>query len=216
MNQILGRKNMTRKTEKTDEHRSAEPHAHHKHTAKQEGKQDGKQEPEVPAATTAPEPEPEPVAQAEPEPVEETAEQKLAQMQDKYLRLSAEFDNYRKRTLREKMDLIKTAGDEILVDILPVLDDFERAMIAMKDSIDPTAIRQGIDLIYNKFRDFLTSQGVKEIEALGQELNTDFHDAVSKIPAPEESLKGKIVDVIQKGYILHEKVIRHSKVVIGE
>ena len=140
----------------------------------------------------------------------------LAESQDRYLRLSAEFDNYRKRTLREKMELSKTAGEEILAGFLPLMDDFDRAQKAMHESADVNAILEGIDLIHKKMSEFLTRKGVKEIPAMGESFNTDLHEAVTTIPAPDKSLKGKVADVIQKGYTLHEKVIRFAKVVIGE
>jgi len=141
---------------------------------------------------------------------------KLAEMQDKYLRLSAEFDNYRKRTLKEKIELTKTASESLLLNLLPVLDDFERGLTLMDSAADCKAMKEGIDLIYSKFRSFLEQNGVKEIEALKKDFDVDMHDAVTKIPAPEKKLKGKVVDVIQKGYLLNEKVIRFSKVVVGE
>jgi len=140
----------------------------------------------------------------------------LDEMKDKYLRLSAEFDNYRKRSLREKMDLTKYASEDVLVSILPVFDDFERAMRSMDLSTDIDAVKQGLHLIYGKFNDFLKTKGVVEIEAIGKELNTDIHEAITKVPIQEEDKKGKIIDVIQKGYMLNDKVIRFSKVVIGE
>jgi molecular chaperone GrpE len=146
----------------------------------------------------------------------ENFEEKYKEFYDKYLRLSAEFDNYRKRTLKERMEFYKTAGEDILTGILPVIDDFERAIKSINDAKDIQPISEGIQLIYNKFKEFLNQKGVKEIEALKQEFNTDLHDALTKMPAPDENLKGKIIDVIQKGYYLNDKVIRHSKVVVGE
>jgi molecular chaperone GrpE len=143
-------------------------------------------------------------------------EEKIKEMTDKYLRLSAEFDNYRKRTLKEKIELTKTAGEELLKNILPVMDDFERGIQTINKADDITAIKEGIDLIYNKFKDFLNQNGVKEIDAKEKEFNIDFHEAVTKIPAAENDLKGKVVDVIEKGYTLNGKVIRYSKVVVGE
>ena len=140
----------------------------------------------------------------------------LAESKDKYLRLSAEFDNYRRRTLKEKMDLTKTAGEDIMVKVIPVFDDFERAIGSMKDAKDCNAILEGVTLIYNKFKDFLNQQGISEIDAMHQEFDTDLHEALTKIPAPKKKLKGKVVDVIEKGYRLHDKVIRFSKVVVGE
>lgn len=141
---------------------------------------------------------------------------KLAEMQDKYLRLSAEFDNYRRRTLKEKMELTKTAGESLLVNLLPVMDDFERAMKLMESATDCKAMKEGIDLIYLKFRDFLKQNGLREIESDNCDFDTDLHEAITKIPAPDKKLQGKVVDTVQKGYYLHEKVIRYSKVVIGE
>lgn len=143
-------------------------------------------------------------------------EQKSQELQDKYLRLSAEFDNYRKRTLREKTELIKTASEDLMIKILPFVDDIERGLSAMNISTDMDAVKEGMNLIYSRFKDFLQQNGVKEIEALNIEFNTDFHEAVTKIPATDENQKGKVVDVISKGYMLHDKVIRYPKVVVGE
>jgi len=140
----------------------------------------------------------------------------LEEMKDKYLRLTAEFDNYRKRTLKEKADLIKFASEEVLKDLLPVIDDLDRALKAIETANDINAVKEGIALIVNKFNDFLKAKGVKEIDALGKELDTDLHEAITKIPVQDDAQKGKIVDVIQKGYMLHEKVMRFSKVVVGE
>jgi len=143
-------------------------------------------------------------------------EEKMNELTDKYLRLSAEFDNYRKRTLKEKIELTKTAGEELLKNILPVMDDFERGIQTINNGRDITAIKEGIDLIYNKFKDFLNQNGVREIDAKDKEFDIDFHEAVTKIPATKIELKGKVVDVLEKGYTLNDKVIRYSKVVIGE
>jgi molecular chaperone GrpE len=138
------------------------------------------------------------------------------EMNDKYLRLSAEFDNYRKRTLRERMELIKTAGESVMMSILPVVDDFERAMQSIEQGMDFEATKEGILLIYNKFKEFNKQNGIAEIKSTGEVFDTDLHEALTKIPAPSEDLKGKIVDVIQKGYYLNDKVIRFAKVVVGE
>lgn len=143
-------------------------------------------------------------------------EQKLAVVNDKYLRLSAEFDNYRKRTLKEKMELTKNAGEQILSGILPVVDNFERALASMEKSDDMQAIREGVKLIYNSFKEFLTQNGVTEIDCVNNTFDTDEHEAVTKIPAPSADLKGKVVDCIQKGYKLNDKVMRFAKVVVGE
>jgi molecular chaperone GrpE len=140
----------------------------------------------------------------------------LTDKDDKYLRLAAEFDNYRKRTLREKAELTRLAGEEILIGLLPVVDDFDRAIRSLENTGDVEAMKKGLDLIAVKLRDFLKQNGVKEIEAKGNEFDTDLHEAITKIPAASKKDKGKIVDVVEKGYLLHDKVIRYSKVVIGE
>lgn len=140
----------------------------------------------------------------------------IKQGNDKYLRLSAEFDNYRKRTLRERMELTKTAGESVMLSILPVIDDFERAMHSIDQGMDFEATKEGILLIYNKFQEFNKQNGISEIEAANNAFDTDLHEALTKIPAPSEEMKGKIIDVIQKGYYLNGKVIRFAKVVVGE
>lgn len=157
-------------------------------------------------------------AETSEEPVDKVEElgAKLQEMNDKYLRLTAEFDNYRRRTLKEKMELTKTAGESILVKILPVIDNFERALQSMEKSDDVTALREGVVLIYNSFKKFMEQNGVVEIDAINQEFDTDLHEAITKIPAPEEGLKGKVVDCVEKGYKLNDKVMRFSKVVVGE
>lgn len=142
--------------------------------------------------------------------------EKLAELNDKHLRLQAEFDNFRKRTMKEKAELIKSGGESVLVNILPVVDDFERALNSLKDVSDEDAGKKGTQLIYNKFSEFLKQNNIKVIEAVNQDFNVDLHEAITKIPAPDESLKGKVVDVLQKGYLLNDKVIRFAKVVIGE
>jgi molecular chaperone GrpE len=142
--------------------------------------------------------------------------EKLAEITDKHLRLQAEFDNFRKRTLKEKAELIKAGGESVLVNILPVVDDFERALNLLKGLPDEDAGKKGTQLIYNKFSEFLKQNNIKEIEALNKDFDVDLHEAITKIPAPDEKLKGKVVDVVQKGYTLNDKVIRFAKVVIGE
>lgn len=143
-------------------------------------------------------------------------QEKLDAANDKYLRLSAEFDNYRKRTLKEKAELTKSAGEQILEKILPLMDNFERALQSMETATDVPALREGVQLIYTTFRDFLSQHGVKEIECVNTDFNPDLQEAVTKIPAPSEEMKGKVVDCIQKGYTLYDKVIRFPKVVVGE
>ncbi len=147
---------------------------------------------------------------------------KLAQMtaeaqqwQDKYLRLVAEFDNYRKRTLKEKMELIATGGEDVIKSLLVVLDDIDRAMAAMQTTQDVESLKEGMTLIHHKLMEALRARGLEEIDAMGKELDTDLHEAVAKFPA-EADKKGKIIDVIQKGYKLKDKVARHAKVVVGE
>ncbi len=147
---------------------------------------------------------------------EKELESKLHEQHDKYLRLSAEFDNYRKRAMKERIELTQYISAEIYVKILPVIDDFERAYTSIKDTDAMDAVRQGIELIYNKFKEHLNQQGVKEIDAFHKEFNTDYHDAVSRFPVQDEELKGKVIDVIEKGYMLNDKVIRYCKVIVGE
>jgi len=139
-----------------------------------------------------------------------------SEWKDKYLRLVAEFDNYRKRTLKEKMDLIASGGEDVIKSLLAIMDDIDRALDAMTKSNDIEAIRQGIMLIHQKLLDTLHAKGVEEISAIGQELDTDLHEAVAKFPVAEEEKKGKVIDVVQKGYKLKDKVVRFAKVVVGE
>ncbi len=146
----------------------------------------------------------------------EEAKEQLEVQKDKYLRLSAEFDNYRKRTMKEKAELVLNGAEKTIGSILPVLDDFERALQNMEKTADVNAVKEGVEIIYNKFMKVLKENGVKVIEAKGQPLNTDFHEAIAVIPAPEEGQKGKILDCVQNGYTLNDKVIRHAKVVVGE
>ncbi len=141
---------------------------------------------------------------------------KLTEMQDRYLRLSAEFDNYRKRTLREKIDLAQAGGETVIRNLLPIVDDFDRAIISMRATDDCSAVKAGLELIYVKINDFLRQNGVKEIEAVNEPFNSDIHDAVTSMAVADDSMKGKIIDVTQKGYTLNEKVIRHPKVIVGE
>ena len=139
---------------------------------------------------------------------------KYAELNDKFLRLFSEFDNFRKRTAKEKLDLTVTASENVIKDILPVLDDFERALQNMEKNGNEADL-QGVTLIYNKLKDTLKKKGLEEIEAMGAEFNTDEHEALTMIPAPEEDQKGKVLDVIQKGYKLNGKVIRFARVVVG-
>ena len=146
----------------------------------------------------------------------ETAQETIEEQKDKYLRLSAEFDNYRKRTMKEKAELILNGGEKSLSSILPVVDDFERAIKTMETATDVQAVKEGVELIYNKFMATLAQNGVKVIETKDQPLNTDYHEAIAVIPAPSEAQKGKILDCVQTGDTLNDKVLRHAKVVVGE
>lgn len=146
----------------------------------------------------------------------EKTRQALEEQRDKYLRLSAEFDNYRKRTMKEKAELILNGGEKCISSILPIIDDMERAIKTMQQATDVAAVREGVELIYNKFMNVLGKNGVKVIETQEKPLDTDFHEAIAVIPAPATELKGKILDCVQTGYMLNEKVIRHAKVVVGE
>ena len=146
----------------------------------------------------------------------ETAQETIEEQKDKYLRLSAEFDNYRKRTMKEKAELILNGGEKSLSSILPVVDDFERAIKTMETATDVQAVKEGVELIYNKFMATLAQNGVKVIETKDQPLNPDYHEAIAVIPAPSEAQKGKILDCVQTGYTLNDKVLRHAKVVVGE
>jgi molecular chaperone GrpE len=146
----------------------------------------------------------------------EDAQSAIEEQKDKYLRLSAEFDNYRKRTLKEKAELIKNGGEKTLTAILPVLDDFERALKNMEASEETKAMKEGVELIFSKFQKILGQEGLQKIETEGQPFDTDFHEAIALIPAPSEDLKGKILDCVQTGYMLNEKVIRHAKVAVAQ
>jgi len=141
---------------------------------------------------------------------------KLTEMQDRYLRLSAEFDNYRKRTLREKIELSVAGGASVIKKLLPIIDDIDRAMISMRTSDDCNAVKAGLELIYSKIIDFLKQNGVREIEVLNEEFNGDLHEAVTTVQVDDKKMKGRIVDVTQKGYTLNDRVIRFPKVVVGE
>ncbi|MBR5846903.1 MAG: nucleotide exchange factor GrpE [Bacteroidaceae bacterium] len=144
------------------------------------------------------------------------AETKNAELQDKYLRQAAEFDNYRKRTIKEKADLIKSAAERLMVAELPVVDDMDRALENMEKGADAEACIEGFKLIVQKFKNILTQQGLEKIETDGQDFDTDYHEAIALIPAPTEELKGKILDCVQQGYKLGDKVIRHAKVAVGQ
>ena len=143
-------------------------------------------------------------------------QQKYEELNDTHLRLRAEFDNYRKRTMREKADLIKMGGESALKNLLPVIDDFERALQNIRATEEMDAIREGVDLIYTKFINYLGQQGVKAIEAVGKPFDTEEFEAIATIPAPQPDMKGKVIDCVQTGYILYDKVLRHARVVVGD
>lgn len=141
------------------------------------------------------------------------AREEIEKEKKEYLFLMADFDNFRKRVVREKADLIKNAGEKVLKGILPIVDDFERALAATSDT---ESMRQGMELIYNKLVKYLADNGVKPMESTGAEFNADFHEAIASIPAPSDDLKGKVIDTTQKGYMINDKVLRHAKVAVGE
>jgi molecular chaperone GrpE len=143
-------------------------------------------------------------------------EAELKAIEDKYLRLAAEFDNYKRRTGAERIELFKTANQEVLVSLLPVLDDFGRALKAMQTATDIEAVKEGIELVNNKFTSILVSKGLKAMESAGKPFDSEFHEAITNIPAPSEDLIGKVIDEVEKGYFLNDKVIRFAKVVVGE
>ena len=171
---------------------------------------EGEAQPEAEEATKELTPEEQLQAQVD----ELTKEQE--EMKDKYLRLSAEFDNYRKRTMKEKAELILNGSEKTITAILPVIDDLERALANMQTATDVEAVKAGVELIYNKFMQILGQNGVKAIETQEKELDTDYHDAIAIIDAPSDELKGKILDCVETGYMLNDKVIRHAKVVVGK
>jgi len=151
------------------------------------------------------------------EPVDELEQLKIdkAEMHDKYIRLYSEFENFKRRTAKEKIELIEYAGRDIIVSLLPVVDDFDRAMKSVEMAADITAVKEGIDLISGKFKNILDQRGLKPIESIGKEFDIDFHEAITNMPVEDESQKGKVIDEVEKGYLLGDKVIRFAKVVVG-
>jgi len=146
---------------------------------------------------------------------EEEYQLKVNELNDKYLRLYSEFDNFRKRNLKEKIDLSRTASEGVITELLPVLDDFDRAMASMATTDNLESVKEGIQLIHAKMKAVFASKGLKEIKSIGENFDTDFHEAITSIPTPSEDLKNKVIDEVQKGYLLHDKVIRFSKVITG-
>jgi molecular chaperone GrpE len=149
-------------------------------------------------------------------PEEVSIAEKLAEINDKYLRLVAEFDNFRKRVAREKLDILLTAGENVISGLLPVVDDFERAQEAMQPTDVDNAVKEGVKLIYDKLIAYLQAQGLQRIEAKGLALDTDLHEAVGKMPVNDDGLRGKIIEIVQNGYTLNGKVIRFAKVIVGD
>jgi molecular chaperone GrpE len=145
----------------------------------------------------------------------QVSESKAAESNDKYIRMAAEFDNYRRRTAKEKLELVSTAGEDVIKGLLPILDDCERALNMLKEANSDTSAIEGTELILNKLFGYLKTKGVEKIDALGKDLDTDFHEAVAQFPIEDPEKKNKIIDVVQQGYMLHEKVIRYAKVVVG-
>lgn len=146
---------------------------------------------------------------------EEKLQQQVAELNDKYLRLFAEFDNFKRRTQKERVELLQTAGKDIVVSLLPVLDDFERAIKATENSTEVAPVREGIELVQTKLKTILSQKGLKEIESLNTPFDTDLHEAITQIPSPTEEQKGKVIDQLEKGYTLNDKVVRFAKVVVG-
>jgi len=140
----------------------------------------------------------------------------VSDLKDKYLRLVADFDNFRKRTAKERLELIQTASKDLISDLLPVLDDSERAEKQMEKTQEIEAIKEGERLVFNKLRSTLQIKGLRPMETIGKDFNPEYHEAITEIPAPSESLKGKVIDEVEKGYYLNDKIIRHAKVVVGK
>ena len=149
-------------------------------------------------------------------PAEPTAEELYAALNDKYLRLYSEYDNYRKRTNKERIDLIGSASTDVLKDLLPIIDDFDRAILNNEKAEDIDAIKEGIKLIYEKFKTTLANKGLVPMESKGKAFDSEFHEAIANVPAPDKKLVGKVVDDVEKGYLLNDKVIRYAKVVVGQ
>jgi len=146
---------------------------------------------------------------------EERLQAEVQQLNDKYLRLYAEFDNYKRRTQKERVELLQTAGKDVIVSLLPVLDDFDRALKAMESANEVAPVKEGVLLVSTKLKNTLAQKGLKDVESISQPFNTDFHEAITNIPAPTEDLKGKVIDEVEKGYTLNDNVIRFAKVVVG-
>lgn len=155
-------------------------------------------------------------ADANEENMEEKHRAEIAELNDKYIRLYSEFDNFKRRTARERIELLQTASKDVIAALLPVIDDFERAEKSFETSADLNALKEGVKLVHHKLKSILSQQGLQAIDSIGKELDVDFHEAITQIPAPSPDLKGKIVDEVERGYMLKDKVIRFAKVVVGE
>lgn len=194
-----------------------------KHDKKDQPKEAGKapviEDAEVEVNDVAPDSSDEPEEGADLEALKELLQQKELEVEKEkkeYLFLMAEFDNFRKRTVRERADLIKSASEKALKGLLPIVDDFERGLDAIRDTTDAEAVKEGMKLIYNKFVKYLADNGVKEIESTGKPFDTELHEAVAMVPAEKEEEKGAVKDTVQKGYMLNDKVLRHAKVVVSQ
>jgi len=155
------------------------------------------------------------VEQTEEISAEEKLQAEVQQLNDKYLRLYAEFDNYKRRTQKERVELLQTAGKDVIVSLLTVLDDFDRALKAMETAADVAPVKEGVLLVHNKLKNILAQKGLKDVDSINKDFDTDFHEAITNIPAPTEDLKGKVIDEVEKGYTLNDNVIRFAKVVVG-
>lgn len=194
-----------------------------RHDKKDQPKEAGKapviEDAEVEVNDVAPDSSDEPEEGADLEALKELLQQKELEVEKEkkeYLFLMAEFDNFRKRTVRERADLIKSASEKALKGLLPIVDDFERGLDAIRDTTDAEAVKEGMKLIYNKFVKYLADNGVKEIESTGKPFDTELHEAVAMVPAEKEDEKGTVKDTVQKGYMLNDKVLRHAKVVVSQ
>jgi len=153
--------------------------------------------------------------QVETQSIEEKLQAEIQQLNDKYLRLYAEFDNYKRRTQKERVELLQTAGKDVIVSLLPVLDDFDRALKAMETATDVAPVKEGILLVSTKLKNTLAQKGLKDVESIHKDFDTDFHEAITNVPAPNDDLRGKVIDEVEKGYTLNDNVIRFAKVVVG-
>lgn len=146
----------------------------------------------------------------------ESLKQQLQEQKDKYLRLFADFDNFKKRTAKERLDLLNTAGKDVILSVIPILDDFDRAMLVAENATELASVKEGMALIRNKMFSVLEQRGVKAMDSIGESFDPEKHEAITEIPAPNEEMKGKVLDQVEKGYFMHDKIIRYAKVVVGK